>query len=199
MGTLIAVENVSLDGVMQSPGRPDEDTRNGFDRGGWASELLMADPAAAQAAMSGQGTTSAMLFGRRTYDDLVGYWLATDQPNPFTEILRNTPKYVVTSNPALEHPNSYALDGSVVDAVTRLTNEIDGEIVILGSGQLVRALAAAALIDRYILTVLPVVLGSGTRLFSDTPASLTVAKSFTSESGIVVATYEVTGRGTTPA
>jgi dihydrofolate reductase len=191
MRKITAVENVSLDGVMQAPATPDEDTRNGFSRGGWASALLMADPAAAQAAFAGSGGTSAMLFGRRTYDQLVGYWLGTDQPNPFTEVLRTTPKFVATSNPELEHPNSHALEGDVVEAVTKLKNEGEGDIVILGSGMLVRTLAAANLIDEYALTVLPVVLGEGQRLFGATYAPLTVTTSFTSETGIVVATYAV--------
>ena len=92
MHTLVVVENVSLDGVMQSPGRADEDTRGGFDLGGWASQPLADDPEAAQAAMSGQANTAALLFGRRTYYDLVGHWLSTPQPNPFAEILTRTPK-----------------------------------------------------------------------------------------------------------
>jgi len=188
MRKITAVENVSLDGVMQAPASPDEDTRNGFSRGGWASALLMADPAAAQAAFAGSGGPSAMLFGRRTYDQLVGYWLSTDQPNPFTQVLRDTHKFVATSNPELEHPNSEALEGDIVEAVRRL----EGDIVVLGSGMLVRTLAAAGLIDEYVLTTLPVVLGEGTRLFGETYAPLTVTKSFTSETGIVVATYAVT-------
>ena len=191
MRKLIAVENVSLDGVMQSPGRPDEDTRGGFARGGWASELLMADQEAAMAAMGGQGATTGMLFGRRTYDDLVGFWLSTPDPNPFTEILRTTPKFVATSNPELEHPNSSALDGPVEAAVAALKEEGEGDLVILGSGMLVRALAAADLIDEYVLTILPVVLGTGTRLFGETYAPLTVTRTFTSPTGIVVATYAV--------
>ncbi|TBN57564.1 deaminase [Glaciihabitans arcticus] len=192
MRTLIAVENVSLDGVMQSPGRPDEDTRDGFSRGGWAAELLMKDQEAAMAAMSGQGNVTGMVFGRRTYDDLVGFWLSNPNPNPFTEILRNTPKHVATSNPELPHPNSFALEGDPVAAVTALTASDEGELVILGSGMLVRTLADAGLIDRYVLTILPVVLGSGTRLFGETYAPMNVLSSFTSPTGIVVATYEVT-------
>ena len=191
MRKIIAVENVSLDGVMQSPGRPDEDTRNGFDRGGWASELLMKDHEAAMAAMAGQGSTSAMLFGRRTYDDLVGFWLANPDPNPFSEILRNTPKYVATSTDDLEHPNSHRFEGELATSIAALKNEGEGDIVILGSGQLVRALAAEGLVDEYVLTILPVVLGEGAKLFEHTYAPLSVVKSFTSPTGIVVATYAV--------
>ena len=143
------------------------------------------------AAMGGQGANTGMLFGRRTYDDLVGFWLSTPDPNPFTEILRNTPKFVATSNPELEHPNSSALDGPVEAAVAALKADGEGDLVILGSGMLVRALAAADLIDEYVLTILPVVLGTGTRLFGETYAPLTVTRTFTSPTGIVVATYAV--------
>ncbi len=90
MSNLIAVECISLDGVMQAPGRPDEDTRRGFVRGGWASERLQKDPDAAKASMGDPSSTHALVFGRRTYIDLVGYWLSMDEPNPFAEILTKT-------------------------------------------------------------------------------------------------------------
>lgn len=193
MRRLIAVEYISLDGVMQAPGRADEDTRGGFTRGGWASELLANDPEAAQAAMSGQGRTGGLLFGRRTYLDLVGHWLSTPEPNPFADILRATPKYVAsrTLTEPLPHPKSILLTGDAVQAVASLKEEDDGDLVILGSGALVRALAAAGLVDAYLLTILPLVLGTGTRLFGDTYAPLRVSSSDTSPTGIVVATYEV--------
>ncbi|BDI22900.1 dihydrofolate reductase family protein [Herbiconiux sp. L3-i23] len=193
MATITAVENVSLDGVMQSPGRPDEDTRDGFDLGGWAMPFLAADPEAAAASMSGEGRTGGLLFGRRTYDDLVGYWLGTDQPNPFTEILRSTPKYVAsrTPNRELPHPNSILLEGELTGAVRAVKESVDGDIVILGSGDVVRQLAAAGLIDSYTLTTLPVVLGKGQRLFDHSYAALEVERSITSKTGIVVASYRV--------
>ena len=193
MATLTAVEFVSLDGVMQAPGRPDEDPRGGFDRGGWASELLARDPEAAQASMGDPSGTGAMLFGRRTYLDLVGHWLGTSEPNPFTEILRETRKYVVsnTLTEPLEHPNSTLISGDPVASVTALKAEVEGDLVILGSGELVRALTAARLVDRYQLTILPVVIGSGTRLFEGTPIDLEVERSFTSPTGIVVASYRL--------
>lgn len=193
MGKVVAVEYVSLDGVMQSPGRPDEDTRDGFDRGGWASSLLAADPEAVSASMEGAGSTAALLFGRRTYLDLVGHWLSTTEPNPFSEILRRTPKYVVsqTLTEPLPHPNSHLLAGCPTDQVAQVSNGLDGDLIVLGSGMLVRALAAAGLVDEYVLTILPVVLGRGTRLFDGTPADLEVVRSVTSPTGIVVATYAV--------
>lgn len=192
--TITAVENVSLDGVMQSPGRADEDTRGGFTGGGWAARALSADPEAAMAAFSGgDGGPRTMLFGHRTYVDLVGHWLAATEPNPFTEVLRQTPKYVVSrdADARLEHPNSHVLSGDVPAAVAALARSLDGEIIILGSGELVRSLARADLIDAYLLTIIPVVLGGGTRLFADTPADLRVSSTYTSPTGVVVATYDV--------
>jgi dihydrofolate reductase len=192
MGTLLVVENVSLDGVAQSPGRPDEDTRDGFDRGGWASEWFAQDPEAAQAAMSGGGVTSAFLLGRRTYDDLVGYWLSTPDPNPFTEILRATPKHVATrSDDALPHPASHRLGDDLVESVSALKRDVEGEIVVLGSIRLVHRLAAAGLVDAYLLTTLPVVLGGGLRLFDGSPARLEVSGATVSPHGALTATYRV--------
>jgi dihydrofolate reductase len=194
MRRLVAVENLSLDGVMQSPASPDEDPSGGFTRGGWAAELLATDPEAAQASMGSQGSRStAMLFGRRTYVQLVGHWLSTTEPNPFTDILRNTPKYVAsrTLTEPLPYPNSILLTGDVTAAIANLKAEGEGDIVVLGSGALLRDLATAGLMDAYVLTILPVVLGSGTRLFGDTYAPLKVTSSWTSTTGIVVATYEV--------
>ncbi|GAA4978212.1 dihydrofolate reductase family protein [Kineococcus glutinatus] len=195
MGKLVVVENVSLDGVAQSPGRPDEDTRGGFALGGWASSRLMADPVAAQAAFEGQGRTGALLFGRRTYLDLVGFWLSTPEPNPFTEILRATPKHVVSATLAepLPHPNSALLRGDLPTAVADLKRDTDGDVVVLGSVRLVHALTAAGLVDEFVLTTLPVVLGSGTRLFDGTHVPLEVVRSTTSPTGTVVATYRTTG------
>src|SRR5689334_1821444 len=120
MRSLVVVENVSLDGVMQAPGRPDEDERGGFRYGGWAGALLARDPEAVQAGMGGGGGGSAeMLFGRRTYLDVVGHWLSTPDPNPFTEILRDTTKHVATRTltDPLPHPNSVRLEGDAVEAV----------------------------------------------------------------------------------
>ena len=193
MRSLVVVENVSLDGVMQAPGRPDEDERGGFRYGGWAGELLARDPAAVQASMGSPGGSTEMLFGRVTYLDLVGHWLTTPDPNPFTEILRTTTKYVATRTltDPLPHPNSVRLEGDAVEAVRALKAEGDGELVVLGSGDLVRQLAAAGLVDVYQLTVLPVVLGAGTRLFGDTHTRLEPLSSQAFPSGIFVGRFRV--------
>ena len=186
------VENLSLDGVMQSPASPEEDPSNGFTAGGWAAGPLGADPAAAQASFREDGEVVAMLFGRRTYDQLVGFWLTTTEPNPFTEVLRSTPKHVATRSGApLPYPNSTALEGDAVEAVRRLKAEGDGRIVVLGSGDLVRQLLAAGLVDELVLTVVPVVLGSGARLFDGTPLSLAVRRHEAFPSGITVTRWAV--------
>jgi dihydrofolate reductase len=193
MSKLVVVENLSLDGVMQAPGRSDEDTRGGFIHGGWAAQALAKDPEATQASMPGQEETGAMLFGRRTYEDVVGHWLSTPEPNPFTEILEKTPKYVAsrTLTEPLPHPNSMLLKGDAIDEVAALKQESSQDLVVLGSGVLVRDLAAAGLIDEYVLTTIPVVLGSGTRLFGDTYIPLHVINSVTTSTGIVVARLRV--------
>lgn len=194
MRSLVVVENVSLDGVMQAPGRPDEDERGGFRYGGWAAALLSRDREAVQASMGGGASGSAeMLFGRRTYLDVVGHWLSTPDPNPFTEILRDTTKHVATRTltDPLPHPNSVRLEGDAVEAVRTLKADGDGDLVVLGSGDLVRQLAAAGLVDVYQLTVLPVVLGAGTRLFADTHTALEPISAQAFPSGIFVGRFRV--------
>jgi dihydrofolate reductase len=201
MRTLVVVENLSLDGVMQAPGRPDEDERGGFPYGGWAADLLSRDPEAVQASMAGTGSTGAMLFGRRTYLDLVGFWLSTPDTNPFTELLRNTSKYVAsrTLTEPLPHPNSTLLLGDAVGAVRTLKEDGEGELVVLGSGDLVRQLVPAGLVDYYQVTVLPVVLGTGTRLFGDMHTELEAVSSQAFPSGTFVARYRVVPGRAAPA
>lgn len=197
MGSLVLVENVSLDGVMQAPGRSDEDTRGGFDRGGWAFEWLAQDPEAMEASMAGEAP-AAMLFGRRTYLDLVGHWLApATGPNPFADLLRATPKHVVSSTLTgpLPHPASSlvaaATPTDLAAAVRALVDEVDGEVVVLGSGQLARFLLGAGLVDQLVLTVIPTVLGSGATLWGGTPVELEPLSTYASPRGAVVGTYRV--------
>ena len=195
MASLIAVENVSADFVMQAPGRRDEDTRGGFTRGGWAQKLLAKDPEAMAASLAGSGQTGAMLFGRITYLDLVGRWMTTKQKSPFVELMRVMPKFVASrtrQNP-LPYPNSAVLEGEAMAAVAALKNEprLQGDVVVLGSGNLLRQLIAADLVDQYVLTHLPVTLGEGTKLWDAMPANLEKVASTTGRTGIEVATYQV--------
>ena len=196
MHTLIAVEFSSLDGIMQSPGRPDEDTSGGFTQGGWASAHMATDPEAAMAAMAGEKETVGIVFGHRTYKDLVGHWLGTQDPNPFADILRETPKYVVSRSAETElaHPRSTLLHGEAVDTIARLKAAGEGELVLMGSATLLHALQEADLIDGYILTIIPVVLGHGVRLFrgSATPTGLELTRGVVTTQGAFVGDYRRT-------
>ncbi|MGA4988740.1 dihydrofolate reductase family protein [Nonomuraea bangladeshensis] len=192
MGTISVFVNVSLDGVMQGPGRADEDTRGGFRHGGWAAGY--ADQVTGKY-VAEQGGAAAMLFGRRTYDDVLGYWTSVGEANPFTEILVNTPKYVASrrADTALAHPNSTLLAGEAAGAVAGLKERVDGVIRVLGSGELVRSLHAAGLVEEYVLLIHPIVLGSGTRLFGEGERTgLTLQEAITTTTGVVITRYQTT-------
>lgn len=191
MATITAFESVTLDGVMQAPGRADEDTRGGFRHGGWA--VPYQDEVMMQFAGEDMAGSGAMLFGRRTYDDLLGFWTTTPEPNPFTEVLVQSPKYVVSHNPDAElgYPNSTLLAGEAADTVAALKQENDGALTVLGSGELVRALLAAGLVDDVVLQVHPLVLGSGTKLFGDAQVELDLRRSIPTTTGVIIAQYAV--------
>src|SRR5216684_7955858 len=146
MSKVVVFESLTLDGVMQAPGRPDEDRRGGFEHGGWA--LPYSDPAMGKAAGESMATTRALLFGRRTYEDFYAVW-PNRTDNPFTEVLNKTPKYVAstTLREPLPWSNSTLLKGDAADSIGRLKHETGGDIVILGSGDLIRSLMPHHLID----------------------------------------------------
>jgi dihydrofolate reductase len=188
---ITAFENISLDGVMQAPGRRDEDTRDSFPHGGWGmgyqDEVMMEF---AGESMQGE---SGMLLGRRTYEDLLGYWTSTAEPNPFTDVLVNETKYVVSrsQDTTLEWPNSTLLPGDAVEHVTKLRQVTDLPLTILGSGELVRSLQPAGLIDRYVLQIHPIILGAGKQLFGPSQRmNLTMSRSITTNTGVIIAVYE---------
>jgi dihydrofolate reductase len=189
MSRVIVMNSVTLDGVMQGPGRPDEDTRDGFTRGGWAvqgsDELMVAKMG------ERMGEHPAFLFGRRTYEDLLASWNAMG--GPFKDALNDTPKYVASRSSAttLEWPNSTLLHGDIPTEVAELKRSSDGNLAIMGSGELIAALMAADLIDEYLLMIHPLVLGAGQRLFVDGEhASLRLIDSATNSKGVLIATYE---------
>jgi dihydrofolate reductase len=189
MGKVIVMNWVTLDGVMQGPGRPDEDTRDGFEHGGWAAPY--SDEATGAKMGERMGDDRAWLFGRRTYEGLLASWNA--QGGPFKDALNNTPKFVTSSNPAtsLDWPNSTLLHGDVPAAVAELKESSGANLVIMGSGELIGSLMAADVIDEYLLMIAPLVLGTGRRLFTDgVQASLRLVESATTRTGVVMATYE---------
>ena len=192
MRKLAVVESLTLDGVMQAPGRPDEDVRGGFAHGGWAQPYVD-DSMVSEMGKTGMGRTG-LLFGRRTYEDFYSFWPNQQEPNPFTEVLNNTQKYVVSTTLTEPLPwiNSTLLTGDGVDAVAKLKAEPGQDIVVLGSGQLVQSLLRHDLIDEYQLLIHPLVLGSGRRLFPEGTsfAKLRLTNSVTTTTGVVIATYQ---------
>lgn len=192
MRKIVAVESLTLDGVMQAPGRPDEDVRGGFAHGGWAQPYVD-ERMLNEMAKSGMGATE-LLFGRRTYEDFYSFWPNQQEPNPFTEVLNTTQKYVAstTLTEPLPWGNSTLLTGDANEAVAKLKEQPGKDIVVLGSGELVRSLMRHNLIDQYVLLIHPLVLGSGRRLFTDGDpyAALRLVDTVTTTSGVVIATYQ---------
>ena len=190
MRTITALENVTLDGVMQSPGRPEEDDRGGFTHGGWAAASAR-DPEIQARMGEGMGPPGGLLFGRRTYEDFHGFW-PHQKDNPVTDVLNARQKYVASRTLAEPLPweNSTLLPGDAAESVAALKKEGDEDLLILGSGALVRSLAQHDLIDRYTLLIFPIVLGGGQRLFDDgVAARLRLTDSLTGPSGVILATY----------
>jgi dihydrofolate reductase len=188
MGSIIVFTNLTLDGVIQGPGRPDEDTRGGFTHGGWAAPYgAMQDAGDALPGMD------ALLFGRRTYEDFYDFW-PKQSGNPFSARLDALPKHVASTTLAEPLPwvNSTLLRGDTADAVAQLKADQDGAIVIMGSGVLVQSLMRAGLIDRYVLLVHPLVLGSGRRIFPDggAPANLKLVSATSTSKDVAVLAYE---------
>ena len=195
MGRVVVMNHVTLDGVMQGPGRPDEDTRGGFTQGGWGQRSTEPGDAAGQAMgerMAAGGGLGGWLFGRWTYDQLLSHW--NRQPDsPFAPALNNTPKYVASTSltEPLPWPNSTLLRGDIPEAVRTLKAESNGVLAIMGSGQLISSLMVADLIDEYLLMIHPLVLGSGRRLFpAGVEVKLRLTDSVITPTGVVVATYE---------
>jgi dihydrofolate reductase len=180
--------HLTLDGVMQAPGRPDEDVRDGFTHGGWA---VPRGDAIGEVDI-GLGSQRALLLGRRTYEDFYAFW-PHQAENPFTAILTNMQKYVASTT--LQEPlpwaNSVLLPNNVVEAVAALKAEPGPDLLVMGSGVLVQTLLHHALIDRFVLLIHPLVLGSGRRLFPERgiPTELQLIDATSTTSGVIVATY----------
>ena len=196
MGQVVVVENVTLDGVMQAPGGAHEDARGGFPYGGWAHPY--ADPVMAEVMSKGMHGDGALLFGRRTYQQFHGFWSA-QTGNPFAEVLNAKTKYVASRTLAEPLPwqHSSLLRGDAVETVTELQGRVDGDLVVLGSGELVRTLAAAHLVDMYVLSIYPLTLGTGGKLFATGPGgygTLELVEAVPTTTGVIVATYRTVAR-----
>jgi dihydrofolate reductase len=184
---------LTLDGVMQAPGGPGEDTTGGFTHGGWSVHYW--DEAMGQRMDEWMSRPFDLLLGRRTYEIFAAHWPhAGDEPA--AAALNNATKYVASRTlQRVDWQNSQLLQGDVADAVAELKRTAGREIQVHGSGNLVQTLLKHELVDELRLMVFPVVLGTGKRLFGDgaIPAGLRLVEAITSTTGVTMATYEPAG------
>jgi dihydrofolate reductase len=190
MGKLSVVNFVSLDGVMQSVLFADEDREGGFDQGGWVSAYV--DETVAGVMADSTVSAAAMLLGRKTYEAFANIWPTANDDEPAVTAMNRMPKYVVSARikrPTWAH--TVILDANVPQAISRLKNDIEGDIVVFGSGGLIPMLTSHDLVDEYRLLTFPILLGAGKRLFRDgtSPTRLTLVESLVSASGVVINTY----------
>ncbi len=193
---------LTLDGVMQAPGGPEEDPRRGFSHGGWQAPFP--DPMVGEAVDELTRHASAFLLGRRTYDIFRGHWPdQTDPANPIATAINSLPKHVASRSLGAgdvtwrgAHPDTaHHIAGDVVAGVRALKDGPGDELQIWGSGDLVQTLLRHGLVDRFRLMTFPLVLGSGQRLFADgvVPVTLRPVDVTVSDLGVVIATYEPAG------
>jgi dihydrofolate reductase len=195
MRKVVVFTNLTLDGVMQSPAGPDEDQRGGFTQGGWAAPY-----GAMQSSEIGDslGNIGPLLFGRWTYENFYSFW-PSQTGSPFRDVLNNAQKYVAsrTLNEPLSWQNSTLLKGDAADALVELKAQPGKDFLVMGSGALVRSLMRRGLVDRYVLLIHPIILGSGRRLFPDDRSmlALQLISANTTPKGVVVAVYEPAAAG----
>ena len=190
MGKITVINNITLDGVMQSPGAPDEDTRGGFTHGGWGRPFQDSVIAKKMGEMMA-GADGALLLGRRTYQQFFSFW-PKQTSNPYTEHLNKVQKYVAstTLKEPLPWQHSVLLNGDAADAVAAMNKEENKNFTVLGSGDLIRSLMKRNLIDEFILLTFPITLGTGRRLFPDgISVRLRLKESVASTSGVIISTY----------
>lgn len=190
MGRVVVVNFISIDGVIQSPLSPEEDRDGGFERGGWVPPY---SDGTVDAFMEDTTLGAAgMLLGRRSYEILSTAWSGTDDSEPAVAAMNRMPKYVVSSTlDHLEWQNSHLLTGDLTSVITDVKDSTDGDLVVFGSGSLVRGLAERDLIDEYRLLLFPIILGEGKRMFDDRGAlaRFELSDSVVASGGVVILTY----------
>ena len=192
MRELVSSTFVSLDGIMQAPGGPEEDPSGGFEHGGWTVPLW--DDQLDQAMTEFMGKPFDLVLGRKTYEIFAGYWPHSKEPGAAE--LNRAIKYVASRTlDKLDWENSQVLEGDVGEAVARLKAEDGSELQVHGSSDLIQTLLRHGLIDRFQVLIFPVVLGTGKRLFGEgAPSSaLRLVDSRVSDTGVVIARYEPAG------
>ena len=182
---------MTLDGVMQAPGGPEEDTSGGFNRGGWSVGYF--DDVVGQEMGKQMGHKFDLLLGRRTYDIFASYWPHVSDPG--AEPINTATKYVATNRPLTKDWKTVRLEGDLVGAIRKLKAESGPELQVHGSGTLIQTLLANDLVDELWLKIFPVTIGSGRRLFADGTAyaGFELVESSASPSGVILAKYRRAG------
>ena len=183
---------LSLDGIMQAPGGPEEDPSGDFNYGGWTQPFWSEDMGPFEKVIN---SDYDLLLGKRTYDIFSAYW-PDNQDNPIGARFQRINKYVLThSDEPLEWENSHRLSGNTAEAVAELKRSDGRDLLIQGSSKLYPPLVSAGLIDRLMLMIFPVLLGHGKRIFDESlkPGGLKLVDSFVSGTGVLIATYEPAG------
>ncbi len=197
MGKLIVTEFVTLDGVAQAPGGPDEDRDSGFTHGGWQAPLL--DQESGDVMFEQARSMDALLLGRKTYEIFASYWPSAPEEIPFTSLLNAVPKYVASRTLAgtLDWQGSTLVAGDLAEGITALKDRHD-EVHVIGSLDLVQSLLRFGLVDRLNLWLYPLLLGRGKQVFADgtVPTALRLTESVTYPSGTVHLAYETAGAPT---
>jgi dihydrofolate reductase len=193
MRKIIVAAFISLDGVMQAPGGPQEDPTGGFAFGGWTAPHF-------DAALGGSmgelfGPPFDLLLGRKTYDIFAGHWpYVTDPNDPIAGLFNHVTKYVASrSNRTLSWKNSKWLGEDAVASLKQLKSEDGPDMLVQGSSDFIQTLWKNNLVDQFRVMIMPVVLGHGKRLFGDVPFGLKLIKSQTYPTGVIVATYQPDG------
>ncbi len=190
MRKLVVSTFLTLDGVMQAPGDPDEDRSGGFEHGGWQMPLF--DEGSGEAVSAGMARSDAFLMGRTTYDIMAAFWPNQPDDDPIAAVMNGYTKYVVSDSlDEVEWENSTLIEGDVANGIRNVKEQPGKDIVVVGSGNLAQTLMEHDLVDEYGLLVYPLVLGTGKRLFRDggphTPLKL--VDSSTTENGALVLRY----------
>jgi dihydrofolate reductase len=191
---LVVTTFVTLDGVMQAPGGPEEDPSEDFSLGGWS--VTQWDDVMVEAMGGGMWGSKQfdLVLGRKTYEIFAAHWPHSDEPG--AELLNNATKYVAsTTLDSVDWANSQLLEGDVPSAITRIKEEDGPELQVHGSANLIQTLLEHDLVDEFRLMIFPVVVGKGKRLFGDgtAPGGLKLTDSKTSTTGVVIATYQRAG------
>ena len=193
MAKLVVSEFLTLDGVMQAPGGPEEDPSGGFQQGGWSVNFW--DDTLMQFVDETTSKPFAMVLGRKTYDIMAAFWPHAPK-EAGAKVFNDATKYVASHSPlTTEWQNSVLLEGDAADAVAKLKTEDGPELQVHGSGNLAQGLIRNGLVDEYRLMVFPVLVGSGKRLFADgaIPSALRLVDSKVSGTGVFIGAYEPAG------